>query len=107
MRADAVRTGTTAPGVVFAGTPARPAPDLSDITPNAQNPIKQGVARNANSGATPRLPATHLRLRLLDPEIDPLRAIKGRQEHDGNRNLRAIRARWRVDRLDQPPRSGA
>ena len=87
MRSHAVRTGTTAPGAVLAGTPARPAPELSDIAPDAQTPMKQGVARNANSGATLRLPATPLRLRLLDPEISPLRAINGRQEYDGNRNL--------------------
>jgi hypothetical protein len=66
MRAYAVRTGTIAPGAVLAGTPARPAPKQSRIAPDAQTPIKQGVARNANSGATLRLPATPLRLRLLD-----------------------------------------
>ena len=41
--------------------------------------MKQGVARSAVFDATPRLPATHRRLRFMALQLVPSGAMKGRQ----------------------------
>lgn len=79
MRGYVAEVAPTGGGAALAGAPVRLAANRPIPVPNAKSPIKQGVARIRVFRATPRLPATPLRLRLMEPEIGPLRAITGRQ----------------------------